>query len=264
MGPLLLVVLLLRVLVLLQQPHGGLGVVLAALFLERVVDRVHAVVGGGRQEVRRFLGAVFLLPGRDEPLVLGIVEIGVVVMHGDHADRRIADFVAEGLRREGHGEASIRRREALRLHEARDHLARPPDEGLLLEAGALVVVRADLGQLLQRRIAGAVVVDRQPEALDAQARKVLQGLYRAFDETDAVVLGTLCDQLGSAIKNARLYDEVNRAYMKMTELDKMKSEFFDRRAEIRKEVETMLDQIQESLKMKPSLTPLFTIRWEVA
>jgi K+-sensing histidine kinase KdpD len=47
----------------------------------------------------------------------------------------------------------------------------------------------------------------------------------AFDDTDAVVLGTLCDQLGAAIKNARLYDEVNRAYMKMTELDKMKSEF---------------------------------------
>jgi K+-sensing histidine kinase KdpD len=47
----------------------------------------------------------------------------------------------------------------------------------------------------------------------------------AFDETDAVVLETLCDQLGSAIKNARLYDEINRAYMKMTELDKMKSEF---------------------------------------
>jgi signal transduction histidine kinase len=47
----------------------------------------------------------------------------------------------------------------------------------------------------------------------------------AFDDTDAVVLGTLCDQLGAAIKNARLYDEVNRSYMKLTELDKMKSEF---------------------------------------
>ncbi len=47
----------------------------------------------------------------------------------------------------------------------------------------------------------------------------------AFDDTDAVVLGSLCDQLGSAIKNARLYDEINRAYMKMTELDKLKSEF---------------------------------------
>ncbi len=47
----------------------------------------------------------------------------------------------------------------------------------------------------------------------------------AFDDTDAVVLETLCDQLGIAIKNARLYDEIRTAYMKMTELDKMKSEF---------------------------------------
>lgn len=45
--------------------------------------------------------------------------------------------------------------------------------------------------------------------------------------------------------------------------DKMKAEFFDRRAKIRAEVEAMLDQIQESLKMKPTLTPLFVIRWEV-
>lgn len=47
----------------------------------------------------------------------------------------------------------------------------------------------------------------------------------AFDETDAVVLESLCDQLGSAIKNAKLFDEVRKANMKLTELDKMKSEF---------------------------------------
>lgn len=46
--------------------------------------------------------------------------------------------------------------------------------------------------------------------------------------------------------------------------DKMKAEFFDRRAQIRAEVEAMLDRIQESLKLAPSLEPLFTIRWEVA
>ena len=46
--------------------------------------------------------------------------------------------------------------------------------------------------------------------------------------------------------------------------DKLKAEFFDRRATIRTEVEAMLDQIQESLKLEPTLTDLFTIRWEVA
>ncbi|MEE9224958.1 MAG: GAF domain-containing protein [Bacteroidota bacterium] len=47
----------------------------------------------------------------------------------------------------------------------------------------------------------------------------------AFDETDATVLETLCEQIGVAIKRARLYDELKRANMKLTELDKMKSEF---------------------------------------
>ena len=44
----------------------------------------------------------------------------------------------------------------------------------------------------------------------------------------------------------------------------MKVDFFDRRAQIRAEVESMLDRIQESLKIEPTLTCLFTIRWEVA
>jgi K+-sensing histidine kinase KdpD len=47
----------------------------------------------------------------------------------------------------------------------------------------------------------------------------------AFDETDVVVLETLSDQLGSAMKNAKLYDEIRKANMKLTELDKMKSDF---------------------------------------
>ncbi len=47
----------------------------------------------------------------------------------------------------------------------------------------------------------------------------------AFDDTDAMVLETLCDQLGSAIKNAKLYEEVKKANLKLTELDRMKSDF---------------------------------------
>jgi ERCC4-related helicase len=45
--------------------------------------------------------------------------------------------------------------------------------------------------------------------------------------------------------------------------DKLKSEFFDRRTQIRNDVESMLDRIQESLKLEPTLTPLFSIQWEV-
>lgn len=47
----------------------------------------------------------------------------------------------------------------------------------------------------------------------------------AFDETDAVVLETLSVQLGNAIRNARLYDEVRRSNMKLLEVDRMKSDF---------------------------------------
>ena len=47
----------------------------------------------------------------------------------------------------------------------------------------------------------------------------------AFDTTDALVLTTLSDQLGIAIRNARLYEELRQANMKLIELDTMKSEF---------------------------------------
>ena len=48
---------------------------------------------------------------------------------------------------------------------------------------------------------------------------------QAFDETDAIVLETLCDQLGSAIKNAQLYEKLKQTNAKLTELDRMKSDF---------------------------------------
>jgi K+-sensing histidine kinase KdpD len=46
-----------------------------------------------------------------------------------------------------------------------------------------------------------------------------------FDETDVTVLETLCVQLGGAINNAKLYDQVKKTNAKLTELDKMKSDF---------------------------------------
>jgi K+-sensing histidine kinase KdpD len=47
----------------------------------------------------------------------------------------------------------------------------------------------------------------------------------AFDDMDRIVLETLADQLGSALRNARLYDDIKRSNEKLIELDKMKSEF---------------------------------------
>lgn len=45
--------------------------------------------------------------------------------------------------------------------------------------------------------------------------------------------------------------------------DKLKREYFDRREKIRDEIEAMLDEVQASLQLTPTLTPIFTIRWEV-
>lgn len=47
----------------------------------------------------------------------------------------------------------------------------------------------------------------------------------AFDEMDVLVLQTLCDQIASAIANAKLYEEIKLANQKLTELDSLKSEF---------------------------------------
>ncbi|MDI6803339.1 MAG: GAF domain-containing protein [Bacteroidota bacterium] len=47
----------------------------------------------------------------------------------------------------------------------------------------------------------------------------------AFDEMDVLVLQTLCDQIASAIANAKLYEEIKFANQKLTELDTLKSEF---------------------------------------
>ncbi len=49
--------------------------------------------------------------------------------------------------------------------------------------------------------------------------------FDAFDETDVMVLETISHHLGIAIRNAKVYNELRQANMKLTELDKMKSEF---------------------------------------
>ena len=47
----------------------------------------------------------------------------------------------------------------------------------------------------------------------------------AFDETDVLVLETLCDQIGSAVRNARLFDEIKRTNERLVELDRLKTDF---------------------------------------
>lgn len=47
----------------------------------------------------------------------------------------------------------------------------------------------------------------------------------AFDEADVLVAQILCDQIGGAIKNARLFEEIKRANERLLEHDQLKTEF---------------------------------------
>jgi K+-sensing histidine kinase KdpD len=47
----------------------------------------------------------------------------------------------------------------------------------------------------------------------------------AFDQTDVVVLKTLCDQIGSAIRNAKLFEQIKKSNLRLMELDRLKTDF---------------------------------------
>ena len=47
----------------------------------------------------------------------------------------------------------------------------------------------------------------------------------AFDDTDVLVLQTLCDQIGSALRNAHLFEEIKKNNERLVELDRLKTDF---------------------------------------
>lgn len=106
-------------------------------------------------------------------------------------------------------------------------------------------------------------LDLESEKLDDYAGD----LERAFETEVKTVEVEIRDAKkairGSNLPMAEKLAEKRRISGLESKRDKLKAEFFDRRATIRAEVETMLDQIQEALKLEPHLTDLFTIRWEV-
>lgn len=108
------------------------------------------------------------------------------------------------------------------------------------------------------------------EWLDVESEKLddyAADLERAFETEIKIIEGEIREakkaMRGSSLPMAEKLAEKRRISGLEGKRDKLKAEFFDRRATIRGEVEAMLDQIQESLKLEPALTDLFTIRWEV-
>lgn len=107
-------------------------------------------------------------------------------------------------------------------------------------------------------------LDEENEKLDSYA----DDLERAFEIEVKALEAEIRDAKkalrGASLPMAQKVAEKRRISSLEAKRDKMKVEFFDRRAQIRGEVEEMLDRIQESLKIEPTLTLLFTLRWEVA
>jgi excisionase family DNA binding protein len=107
-------------------------------------------------------------------------------------------------------------------------------------------------------------LDVESENLDHYAEDLERAFEAEIKAAEAEIKEARKAMRGSALPMAEKVAEKRRITGLEAKRDKLKAEFFDRRAKIRADVETMLDKIQASLQLDPSLTPLFTIRWEVA
>ena len=107
-------------------------------------------------------------------------------------------------------------------------------------------------------------LDEENEKLDAYAEDLERAFEAEVKAIEAEIRAAKKALRGSSLPLADKLAEKRRIGGLEAKRDKMKVEFFDRRAQIRAEVEEMLDKIQDSLKIVPTLTPLFSIRWEVA
>jgi superfamily II DNA or RNA helicase len=107
-------------------------------------------------------------------------------------------------------------------------------------------------------------LDTENDKLDAYAEDLERAFELEVKGLESEIKEAKKALRGSGLAMAGKLAEKRRIGTLEAKRDKMKAEFFDRRAQIRAEVDAMLDRIQESLKMEPTMTSLFTIRWEVA
>jgi superfamily II DNA or RNA helicase len=106
-------------------------------------------------------------------------------------------------------------------------------------------------------------LDQEGEKLDAYADDLEKGFEAEVKALEAEIREAKKSMRGSNMSMTDKLAEKRRISALETKRDKMKAEFFDRRVTLRTEVEAMLDKIQESLKIEPSFTLLFTVRWEI-
>jgi len=138
-------------------------------------------------------------------------------------------------------------------------LSDTPPEELLLENEA-ERRKALLDEAEQQN---AEWLDLESEKLDDYAEDLERAFETEIKTVEAEIREAKKAMRGSNLPMAEKVAEKRRISALEGKRDKLKAEFFDRRAAIRAEVEAMLDQVQESLKLEPTMTDLFTIRWEV-
>ncbi len=122
--------------------------------------------------------------------------------------------------------------------------------------------RTDLLALAEEQ--NNVWLEEESEKLDAYADDLERAFEADIKAMDIEIKAAKKALRGSNLAMSEKLAEKRRISAQEAKRDKMKAAFFDRKAEIRAEVEAMLDKIQEELKLSPELTPLFTVRWEVA
>lgn len=106
-------------------------------------------------------------------------------------------------------------------------------------------------------------LDVESENLDNYAEDLERAFEIEIKAIEAEIKEAKKAMRGSTLPMAEKVAEKRRISALETKRDKLKLEFFDRRAKIREDVELMLDKVQESLKLEPTLAPLFSVRWEV-
>ena len=109
----------------------------------------------------------------------------------------------------------------------------------------------------------AAWIDEENEKLDAYAEDLERSFEAEIKAVEGEIRAAKKEIRGSSLPMNEKLTAKRRISAMEGRRDKMKSEYFERRAAIRAEVEAMLDKIQESLKIVPTMSPLFTIRWEI-
>jgi hypothetical protein len=108
-----------------------------------------------------------------------------------------------------------------------------------------------------------VWLDAENEKLDSYADDLERSFEAEVKAIEVEIKAAKRELRGSNRPMTEKLTEKRRISAMEGKRDKMRADYFERRSAIRVEVEEMLDRIQESLAIAPTMAPLFTIRWEI-